>query len=238
MRPTLATLPVELLTAIAYELAVANQPEPSPPTDLIPLLLASSYFYNHLSLEHNTPLYARILHATWDTAACSRRFGRDVLRDSRVAAEDLRARWVLVQGVKTRGALGFPGELGSEEQRELVRQDLVAIYLLLTENGTLRSPLARLLPRAVASVPRLTSMWLRVCIDGRNLPIVLLWAYVQDSPYRLCLQRNWRARFADLPCAFSSLPGGYTETYLSTSSETTSSTCSQPPSPLGIPLTR
>jgi hypothetical protein len=170
MRPTLATLPVELLTAIAYELAVANQPEPSPPTDLIPLLLASSYFYNHLSLEHNTPLYARILHATWDTAACSRRFGRDVLRDSRVAAEDLRARWVLVQGVKTRGALGFPGELGSEEQRELVRQDLVAIYLLLTENGTLRSPLARLLPRAVASVPRLTSMWLRVCIDGRNLP--------------------------------------------------------------------
>lgn len=70
-RPALQTLPLEILNQIAFEL-VALQPL-GPPCDILPLLCASSHFYQALSPDTNPVLFARIYRHKFDTSAVERR---------------------------------------------------------------------------------------------------------------------------------------------------------------------
>jgi hypothetical protein len=70
-RPTLQSLPLEILDLIAFEL-VAFQPL-GPPSDILPLLCTSSHFQHALSPGTNPVLFARIFRHKFDTRAIERR---------------------------------------------------------------------------------------------------------------------------------------------------------------------
>jgi hypothetical protein len=135
----LSSLPPEVLTHVAFQLALmpADPSAPfGPPSAVLPLLVVSHSLHDTLSPRTNNQLWADILHATWDTDAVVRRFGPDVFATSRFAAEELRRRWELLARVRDGGTdRGCARFASSEEARAQVGNDLLEIYLLLTENG-------------------------------------------------------------------------------------------------------
>lgn len=127
----LLSLPAELLSAIALEV-VASQTAPGPP-QLLALLLTHPRLAAALSLKNNTHLYAQILHLTFDTSAVRRRFGRAAITTTSTAAADLVARWECLRRIR-RGGQGRLPLAGSPEIDRQVEQDLLHVWLMLTEN--------------------------------------------------------------------------------------------------------
>lgn len=126
--PTLLSLPTELQTAIALELALVS---PVGPPGLTSLLQTHSTLNDALSFGANPCLYSSILHRSWDTAAIDRRYGKETLSVP-VAARELQKRWRLlhrIRAVATRqSSLTEPGG------RERAGRDMLAVWLLLTES--------------------------------------------------------------------------------------------------------
>lgn len=134
MRPrSLLSLPAELHTAIAYELAL-SAPH-GPPSSLTSLLLTHPLFNESLSFTANPSLYSAILHSSWDTAAVRRRFGADALADARVAAGELKKRWRLLHRI--RAVATGDADFSGPGAREKAGRDMLAIWLLLTESDGL-----------------------------------------------------------------------------------------------------
>jgi hypothetical protein len=124
--PSLATIPPELLSNIALHLSLAPSPR-HPPSNLLPLLLLSKHFNNHLSLSQNPRLYSRIFKAKYDTAAIFRRFGYDGTR-SRFLAVELQRRTAALERL---GKATRSGDVTAIDE-----QDLWVPYLMIIENGT------------------------------------------------------------------------------------------------------
>lgn len=126
MPPSLATIPPELLSNIALHLSLTPSPR-HPPSNLVPLLLISKHFNNHLSLAQNPRLYSRIFKAKYDTAAISRRFGHDGSR-SRFLAMELQRRTAALERL---GKATRSGDVTGVDEL-----DLWVPYLMIIENGT------------------------------------------------------------------------------------------------------
>lgn len=131
----LLSLPNELITNVAYYLAIGSTtPSIGPPSALLPLLLAHPTLNDALCFDKNPSLYAQILHETFDTDAVARRFGPDVLGDSTKAAGELRLRWELLHRI--RAAAEDPVPISEREGGlQTVADDLMQVFMLLTENG-------------------------------------------------------------------------------------------------------
>ncbi|KAL7416401.1 hypothetical protein BDY24DRAFT_429612 [Mrakia frigida] len=139
--PTLLSLPSELQTQIALELACGDG-SPGPPSSLLCFLLTHPSVNHHLHFDSNPSFYSSILHRTWDTAAAERRFGTGgaLRKEARVGAKELKKR------IKNGASKLVDWAKAGEMEREKAGRDMLAVWLLLTEN------------------------------DGRNLSQLLLWA--------------------------------------------------------------
>lgn len=138
----LLSLPNELLTTVGFFLATTGSDGSTshgPPSSLLPLLLAHPTLNEALSFDRNPTLYAQILYNTFDTAAITRRFGSDVLGESRKAANELRSRWTLLKRIRKIGQDETPVP---EQEGGIQRaaEDLMHVFLILTENGQSPSP--------------------------------------------------------------------------------------------------
>lgn len=188
-RPTLQSLPAELLSNIAFYL-VLGQAQPGPPSSLIPLLLTHSTF-NCLSFDNNPSLWARVFGATWDVSACLRRFAspgeQGVLADARLQADELRTRWTKLRVLREFAEDGRAWMRARQEKDAMDELEgaMIECWLILTENGTTLPlflfSLSRADPSSSSALFPLSTDFPKTVVgqkkkDGRNLPHVLQWA--------------------------------------------------------------
>jgi hypothetical protein len=114
----LTTVPPEILTHIAYHLAL---PSLSPP---VPLLQSCKTIHQTLNSSNNHRLYARLFRTAFDVKAAERRLGDIHAGD---VTQELRRRVITLR------------RLGAMTRRGVVEgvqaSDLWIIYIMLIENG-------------------------------------------------------------------------------------------------------
>jgi hypothetical protein len=159
--PTLESIPPEILSSIAYYLAISldNAPNSTPnadlnvdhptsalasalspastsipsvtPAPLLPLLRTSRTIHSTLRFHANAHLYARVFEEKFDVAAARRRLGYDEVNDIALA-EELRTRCVAMRDLKEAVKRG--------DITLFTEQDIYTVYLMLLENGESASP--------------------------------------------------------------------------------------------------
>lgn len=131
----LLSLPHELLTNVAFHLTSGSSSPPGPPSSLVSLLLTHSTINGTLAFDRNPSLYADILHETFDTGAVVRRYGKEVLGEASLAATELKSRWALLRRIRQTAQLDGDIQATTQQLKEIA-DDLMQVFMLLTENGT------------------------------------------------------------------------------------------------------
>ena len=96
MAAPILRLPLELLEKIVLE--IHGDPT-SPPSALLPLLLASKHFYDALSFRSNKHLYACMFRLSFDESAPTRRLGH---LDASALCHQLRANYSALRSIRRR----------------------------------------------------------------------------------------------------------------------------------------
>lgn len=149
--PTLESIPPEILSSIAYYLAISLETAANPttvddnasaradalspastqvpsvtPAPLLPLLRTSRTIHSTLRFHANAHLYARVFEEKLDVAAARRRLGYDEINDGALA-EELKTRCVAMGHLKDAVRQG--------DITLFTEQDIYTVYLMLLENG-------------------------------------------------------------------------------------------------------
>lgn len=115
-----------------------QSPAPLPPSNLIPLLLASSHFHSLLSLSANPRLYAKIFRHKFDIAAIERRYGKEAVNSFNLA-EELVRRCVRFKRMRLAVSVDTLGHEENEEERiHHLNENLWTAYMCAVENGESR----------------------------------------------------------------------------------------------------
>lgn len=149
--PTLESIPPEILSSIAYYLAISLETAAGPvtvdptaaaladalspastqvpsvtPAPLLPLLTTSRTIHSTLTFHANAHLYARVFEEKFDVAAARRRLGYDEINDGALA-DELKTRCVAMRHLKDAVERG--------DITLFIEQDIYTVYLMLLENG-------------------------------------------------------------------------------------------------------